>query len=381
MQIGIYDVELLIDGLSPFNTNGVSFVSLDIYEAIMNPVPNCVLRMIIPLKWLENRTITDGTLLTIGIKAPKQNIDERYDFRLFNIEKLKLNQNFVTVEISGVIDFYQGYKAGNDINSYGKSSEMFTKIASLGGLQTDIDPTNDAQLWIAGERNIYLFMSDIAAHGWIDETSAMFWCIDRQKRLLYKNLTTLFRNRQENIYTFTQRPPEQKTDKLYFYNNVEGHILSGTNNLQNEGYGGEDYYFDLTSYATKSVAARKVVAESKMINISKVLSQGVITQIYPMDVGNFHKNYYLALKQNKRILSTYSTYLTITTGNLQSFRLAQICNIEFMDSQTRDNKSTTVSNVCMIDAIHTTITTSNITAVLEVTMQGLNNPSKTQETY
>ena len=104
MQIGIYDVELLIDGLSPFNTNGVSFVSLDIYEAIMNPVPNCILRMIIPLKWLENRTITDGTLLTIGIKAPKQNIDERYDFRLFNIEKLKNKHITFEEKINEMID-------------------------------------------------------------------------------------------------------------------------------------------------------------------------------------------------------------------------------------------------------------------------------------
>ena len=378
---GIYNLDILIDNLSLFKAPDAVFIKGDIYEAIMNPVPTCSLELIIPLSWFDNRTIADGTLITFEFKSEMLNLNERCYFRVFNIEEVQLSQKNATVKLNGVLDFYKGYTPGNDINMYGNSSDVFQKIASIGQLTPNIDPTNDKQLWIAGERNIYQFMSAIASRGWIDETSAMIWCIDRKKNLLYKNLTSLFRNRQDIVYNFVQKSISACKQKEYEYSGVTGSIQAGSNNLKNEGYGGEDYYFDLLSYSLKPVAARKAVAESKFINISKELSQGLSDCQYPFDVGNFHPNHFLARKQNKRILSTYSTYMILQTQHLQSFRLGQIVTFEFMDSQTKANKSTAMSGVNMIDAIHTEITKEYIKSTVEIVSQGMNGTVTTQEVY
>lgn len=378
---GIYNLDILIDELSLFKAPNSTLIQADIYESIMNPIPTCAIEMIIPLKWFDDRTLADGTLITFEIKCKQLNLDERSYFRIFNIEEIKLDQQNAHIVLNGVLDCYIGYTPGNDMNMYGNSSEVFQKFASLGGLTPYIDTTNDAQLWIAGEKNIYQFLSTTASRGWIDETSAMFWCIDRKKNLLYKNLTSLFRNRQDKVYHFVQRSISACENKEYEYSGVSGSIQSGSNNLKNEGYGGEDYYFDLLSYSLKPVAARKVVAESKFININKQLSNGLSDCQYPFDVGNFHPHHFLARKQNKRILSTYSTYMILESQHLQSFRLGQIVTFEFMDSQTRRNESKAMSGVNMIDAIHTIITKEYIKANVEIVSQGMNGIVTTQEVY
>lgn len=378
---GIYDLDILIDDLSLFKAPDTIFIKGDIYEAIMNPVPTCALELIIPLKWFDDRTIADGTLITFEFKSKDLNLDERCYFRIFNIEEVQLNQQNASIKLNGVLDFYNGYMPGNDYNMYGTSAELFQTIANKGKLIPYIDATNDKQLWIAGEKNVYQFMSSTASRGWINDTSAMIWCIDRKKNLLYKNLTTLFRNRQDNVHNFIQKPISACNEKEYEYSGVTGSIQAGSNNLKNEGYGGEDYYFDLLSYGLKPVAARKAVAESKFINISKELSHGLSDCQYPFDVGNFHPNHFLARKQNKRILSTYSTYMILQTQHLQSFRLGQIVTFEFMDSQTRINKSKAMSGVCMIDAIHTEITKEYIKSTVEIVSQGMNGLVTTREVY
>ena len=370
----IYDLNI-------FKAPGVIFGKADIYESIGNPLPVCTMNLIVPIDWMDNRSIVDGTKIKFQVQCKTLDIDESYTFRLFNIKKVDLTQNNVQLEVEGILDFYDGYSHANDFNMYGPSSEIFKKVASQFGLQSDIDSTNDSQLWVAGQKNIFQFFNYLMRYAWIDNTSAMFWCLDRKKILLFKNLTSLFRNRQDKVYSFVQAGIPDQKDKQFTYAKVKGSIQSGVNNLRNDGYGGSDTYFDLASYSWKDVKATKVVAESNLINISKDLSRGLAQEWFAFDVGNFHKNYYLAYKQNKRILSTYSTFITLTTEFLQKFRLGEIVMFEYMDSKNKENKLDCMSGTYMIDAIHTEISLNTINCVCELVMQGLNGKATTQETY
>lgn len=381
VQNGLYDLDIFIDGLNLFQAPRTIFISGDIYESIMNPLPTCKLEVIIPLDWLDSRTISDGTIITYQIKSERLNIDERTQFRVFNINEISLDQQFAKLKIDGVLDTYFGYIAGNHSNIFGNSSDVFKSIATKHTLSSDIDATNDSQLWIAGQKNVFQYLIDVAAHGWIDDTSAMIWCLDRKKTLLYKNLTSLFRNRQHNIYNFIQKPIQVCKDKEYEYGIIKASIQSGSNNLKNDGYGGEEYYFDLNTYTLKSVAAKKTVAESKFINIDKELSQGLMDSQFAFDVGNFHPNYYLALKQNKRILATYSSYIELQCQHLQNFRLGQIVNYQFLDSQSLKDSSVALSGTGIIDAIRTKISKEYITANVEIVSQGMNGSVITREVY
>lgn len=377
----IYDLEIFIDDLNIFDTSAASFVRADIFESISNPIPTCNLEVFLPIDFIDKRSIVDGTLIKFHISSKTLKLDEEYKFRLFNIKELELQHKYMHVILEGVIDFYNGYSGANKYNMYATTSNVFQKIASDYNLTSDIDSTNDAQLWVAGQNTIYQYMNILAQKGWINETSGMFWCFDRQKRLLYKNLTTLFRERQEKIYTFVQTPTPNLQNKEFGYTFAKASLQSGTNNLRNEGYGGTDYYFDLLTYGPKEAFSKKVVAESKIINISKELSQGLDEEFLPFDVGNFNPNYYNAIKQNRRILSTYSSYVTLESQFFQPYRLAQIVNLSLIDAQYQDAQVKALSGTYMIDAIHLDISLKAITSMVEIVMQGLNGKALTREVY
>jgi hypothetical protein len=80
-------------------------------------------------------------------------------------------------------------------------------------------------------------------------------------------------------------------------------------------------------------------------------------------------------------MSTYSTYIRLESQFFQPYRLCQIVNFEYLDAQDPKNKIKSMSGTYMVDAIHTTFTTSNVTATIELVMQGLNGKAKTEEVY
>lgn len=376
-----YDLNIYIDSLNIFEANGVILVAAEITEAISNPVPQCKLCLTVPLDWLDERSIVDGTLIRFEIKNKDLDINENLRFRLFKINKVEIQQKTVKIELSGLLDFYRGYESGNEYNMFAPTSEVFKHIARVNKLTAEIDDTNDEQLWVAGENNTYQFMMKMATHGWIDETSAMFWCMDRHGILLYKDLTRLFAKRSSHIGKFIQQIYTDPSEKVYGYSAADASIQAGYENIVNGGYGGEDHFFNLLDYDLTPVNAKKVVAFSNLINIGKELSHGLAQSFYPLDVGNFHKNYYRAKKQNTRILSTFSTYVNVATTFFMPYRLAQIINFEHIDSQDPNNKVKLTSGLFTICAIKINMTTKDITCFLQLAMQGLNGKAITREVY
>jgi hypothetical protein len=377
-----YDVNIFIDGLNIFEAPGVVLKEARILEGFDILIPSCLLSLVVPLGWINQRSIVDGTQIRIDIISKRLDISESLYFRLFDISKIAIEQAFCTIELGGILDFYPGYRFYNQFNMYGSSSDVFTNVAKQFNLKSEIDTTNDYQLWASGENNLYYHLNDICRHGWVDDVSAMIWGFDRHKILLYKNLTTMFRNRNKQGWSFIQLPDRYDSkEKIYGYSTASVNITSGTENLLYEGYGGDDTYFDFLSYNWKHPSAKKVVAESNLINISKDLSQGLATNWYPFDVGNFHKNYWLARKQNARILATYSTYVVLQSSRLMNYRLGQIVKFILMDSQNQENSVKMASGIYMISSISIHITQNTVTSTVKLAMQGLNGQAITRETY
>ena len=378
----IYDLDIFIDGLNIFEAPGVNLLGARIMESVTNSIPTCALTLMVPVNWINQRSIVDGTKIRFDIKSTFYEISESLYFRLFDITELKINQSLCKVELNGVIDFHPGYRFYPQFNMYGSSADIFKQVANTFKLTNDIDTTDDYQLWIAGSNNLYQHLSNITKFGWTSETSAMLWYFDRHKKLFYKDLTRAFRTRDKNNWAFIQLPRYYNSkEKGYGYSSATLTIPSGTENLLHEGYGGDDKYFDLLSYQWKYPTARKVVAESNLINISKELSHGLATNWYPFDVGNFHKNYWLARKQNTRILATYSTYAVIQCEFLMNYNLGQIVSFALMDSQDKENTIEMATGAFMITDISIHITTQAITSVVKLAMQGLNGQATSRETY
>ena len=378
----IYDVDIFIDELNIFKASGVVFLDARIDEGFITPLPTCTLSVILPLDWINKRSIVDGTIIRFDIKSKALDISESLRFRLYDITRLTLEQDFCTVQLNGVLDFPEAFRFYNQFNMYGSTADVFAQVAKTFTLPNEIDPTNDQQLWVSGENNLVQHLNYVAQFGWIDNTSAMIWALDRHKILLYKNLTGLFRNRNQKCWAFIQSPDKYDAkEKIFGYSQASLNIRAGSENIKHEGYGGDDSYFELLGYTWRKPSARQVVAESNLINISKEVSQGLATNWYPFDVGNFHKNYWLARKQNTRILSTYSTYAVIQCQHLMNYRLGQVVKFVLMDSQDDTRVINMGSGLYMITKIDIHITSNSVTSIVNLAMQGLNGQAITRETY
>ena len=87
-----YDLSIYVDGMNIDDAPGVIFLGGEVREGICDPVPTCLLKLSIPIGWLDKRSIVDGTLIKFEIKNTKQNMYENLEFRLFNINKIEINK-------------------------------------------------------------------------------------------------------------------------------------------------------------------------------------------------------------------------------------------------------------------------------------------------
>lgn len=367
----IYELECYFNSIALSDLHGASLQKAIVYEELGDPIPSCFLDITVPLFWLDSHIISDGALFKIQIFSKQRNLNEFYEFRLLNIRRLEQQRQFIHVEIEAILDVYDIYSHPNEVNMYGRSSEVFKKVAVLLGIQSEIDNTNDEQLWCANGRSIYDFCNYITSYGWANDASAMIWTIDRHKILLYKDIANMFYTKSNKIYKFVQ---SAKTEEgCYCYNNAECEILSGKNNFQNNGYGASDTLnFDLLSYDYKRSEAKTVRASSKFININPDLIKGLNMDWCVFDVGNFHKNYYKAYLQNKRILSTYSTYITLKSDYLEQYRLGQIVNLDYSAAREKTMKINSLSGCYMINSITISFTNSSVSCDIGLMLQGLN---------
>lgn len=382
VQNGRYNLSVSIDDMDIFAT-GCILGKCTLYESIFTHIPTCDMNIVVPSNLMDKRSIVDGSKIRFEVEfcleegKPK----ESYTYRIYSIEKLELKQKYIELNIKGIIDFYEGYTQANKYNRYSSTSQIFKAIAEQNNLVSSIDSTNDEQLWIAGQKNTFHFLQFLSERGWIDETSCMYWTLDRHKILLYKNLTTLLANRSDKLYTFKQNSHTETEKLTYGYSECFSEIPSGKENISSYGYGGNGYCFNLLDYKQEEINAKKATAWSNLFNINKELSKGVNDVFFPFDVGNYHKNYNRAKIQNKRLLATYSTYTTLISQYFQPYRLGQIVNLEYMDSSDPEYKIDCLSGIRIISSIRIDISSAFIRSMVELSMQGLNGRSLVQEVY
>lgn len=375
-----YNLTIYIGKTDISSYAGVTFQSMVIYETMLDSnIPSCTISLVLPAHILDAHEIADAQPIRIILKDKlKDNYQEEYKFRVLNIKKLTSAQQFITVEIEGIFDFYDGFMHPNEYNAYCNTSEIFERIADEFGLECDIDETNDEQLWCSNGRGIFDFFDLLTSYGWIDDTSLMFWCITREGKLLYKNLPELILN-SNNIKTFMQTPTEK--EDIYNYISADAFVLSGQNNINNNGYGCKNNnHFDFNTYTYQKTIADKLKRTSKLININKEFIKGLTNERMPFDLGNFHPNYYKAYLQNKLGFSSYSTYINLNSQFFQNCQLGEVVSVIFENDQNPNMAVGSLTGKAVVYSIQTIVDGLNsITSQVGLVMQGLNSVAKGDE--
>lgn len=365
-----------------FKIPGAQIDSIDIYEDVYKGLPTFSCNLIIPKDYFNTQMFVDGTVFKIVLNSEEMGIEGKYTFRCWNITNITQLDDIVQVSLDGVLDVYPIYEDANKYNDFANTSDIFKKIATdLNVSKFDIDCTLDQQLWVAGRRNVFQFLHHLSKYGYINETSSMFWFFDKEKRLIYKDFSKLLKEKTVNVFKMQKRLIGDRANRIFGYVTESVEMTAGTDNIKNGGYGNDFDVFNLLTYSDEVIHANKVIAESKVINISKELSNGLNYDWFSFDVGNFHEHYYLAYAQNRRIKSTYSTYINLGFQYLQQFRLGEVVEVEYRNNGNSNNKSDTFSMLGFIGSIHTIITPDSVSAEVQVVSQGVNTKSDSVTNY
>lgn len=379
--IGLGD--LLIIG----EEGGVSLVDCTILESLEHPVPTCILTFDADDTFLSDYPIADGTPVDIHVYTDDSEFSEKYKFRVYNL-KLQLMNHYIRYTLTCLLDVYPLFLSGDAFAANTISSEIFKNVATTLKLDYNIDTTQDKQLWVPSDFNLEHWLTNISYYGYINDLSCMIWGLDRTKKLLYKDLSSIIKqNPKEKLPKLVPSSTnDTAASNTYAYNVAQPAFNSGIENLQYRGYGGYDTYFDFSSYSSKKCTSQKVVLSSNMLNINKELSKGLNATQLAMNVGNFHPHYYDAYMQNLRQLSTYSTYMTVLmevwvpTLHLLDPVLLDYSISGMSSSAESDKNIVALSSVYVIDKITTTITAGTFSQGLQLMGQGYNTSNST-ETY
>lgn len=370
-----YEFKILIGNVTVSTGAGASFISAVIDESIEDIYSICNVIFEGNESFISDNAIVDGTPIKIFIKSKELNFSYVYYFRVGKIVTVQSTEKSYRYTITGYTDFYHLFEPPTSFAFYGKSSQVFKNIADAYNLESEIDETSDEQLWVCSEQNIKEWLTFISSRGWRSETSGMFWCLDRHRCLLYKDINTLFG--LPSTYTFAPGTGSATLDsKTMYYVTSTVANKSIEENIKNNGYGGSDFNFNLLEYQLKETKANKVKAYSNIININKDVSNGLKQSFNPFNVGNFHEHYYEAHDQNMRVLSTFSTYYLLTCQFFQPIRLCQMANV-VKNSLSGGNTSKTLNMKSMIHKIQINLIDGNVNMTVGLCTQGFNGTSTT----
>lgn len=376
----LYDVSIVLGNIELLDSGIASKLNCKIVESIDNSVPICKITFLSSEDFLDNFPIVDGVKLTINIKSEGLKINEKYNFRVSNVTTAPVNNNMM-YSLDCIIDFYELFRAPIKYSMNNNSSEVFKFIAEQNNLSGSIYQSNDKQLWAPSETNLGQWLSYIAMHAWSSPQSGFYWFMNRTKNFFFIDIDRLIYEANKNIakFYYGDLSGDDIDNRIIRYKNIAIKMNSGEENLFNSGYNGNCEHFDLSSYTTKITNANKVRAVSEIVNINKELSQGLGKNFLPFDIGNHHKNFFLAEAQNRRVLSTFSTYVALTCELFRPVKLSQVCTIRAMSPSQSNGDINTFNIKYIINKIIININSSTVNMGVELCSQGYNG--KSTESY
>ncbi len=371
----LYDVSIKIGDIEILDNSNASKVECVIEESIYNHMPTCKIIFLSSTEFMDENPIIDGTKIVITVKSEAFNIIEQWNFRVMKLSAIPSGPDML-YSVIGVIDFYEFFRDPIKYSMKNNTSEVFKNIAKINNLSARIHNSQDNQLWVPSQVNLYQWLNYMAQHAWSSQQSAFCWCLDRNKTLFYVDIDRLiYESKNIPIFLYGDTTIEDVDNKIIRYKNLLINAESGNENLFNRGYDGEVYHFDLLSYSMQKQNANKVRAVSEIININKELSTGLKKDLSQFDVGNHHKNFFLAEAQNRRIISTFSTYVDLICEFFMPIKLSQVCTIKGSSHNSTVDSVNSINIKYIISKITTRINSSTVSMNVELCSQGYNGKS------
>ena len=340
MARGKYDVRVSIEG-SGFTSIENQIISLKIIESCDNSCPSMELQFFSDGNVYSNSHLYDGQKIYVTFRNLETGIEldeTRCEFRIFNFS-ITSGLNQAIVNVNAVLDTTDIFESKKE-SFIGTSSQVYSGIAERMGISSDVDPTNDSQVWIRPGIRGGDFLNEVANHAWNSENDFFAWGLRKEKELVLANIRQRMSREVDwffKKYISETRVSREERDVLF--SDFEISSKSGTmNNLF--GYGQDLYSFSIEKGESSKVELGEFKLENrKRLQVNKEIAEYRNNDSMPIDCGNVHENYYRAYYQNLRYKSLYSTQLKCTTIRPRNVRLLDTCNVSIPFSPIKDHVS------------------------------------------
>ncbi len=257
--------------------------------------------------------LTDGLKMQI-LLGPSNSKAIAYNFRLFR-PHTRVAQTGMRMQMDMYFD-NPVYFGGTTTQALtGSSSDAIQTIAFSNGLDFEVDPTQDPQVWLPSNNRWCQFARDIAMAGWKSSNSLMQMVLTEQGLLRYKDIGSYTYGGQIPIF----RIGTLETDGTYFpVQSWKRTSVSGFHNFRGAYHGAQQAQSYLEPNGIQGTHSTVGVTRSGQFldmnsSVKDSLQGGLLYEWSEIDCGNTHPNYLQATYQNARLHRTNAQRISLLT--------------------------------------------------------------------
>lgn len=321
-------------------------------ETIVHRIPTLQLSLFSTERRYET-PISDGSKVRLELDFLRDNHPiQELSFRVFRNQILYRDRGYDQM-LTCYLDL-EDYFGIQTESIEGTSSAVFNTFAQRNNLRSDIDTTNDLQVWIRNNVRGLTFLTRVAQYAYMDDTSYMDWVISRDGVLRFKNLTE--QKTQTGVWNFARFQELDQADPANLVR-FDQFTLEHNTGLSNVlfGYGRDSRYRDFLNCEEKSVQITRNRSDMRVLPLNLDLKKNQRLVQLPHFAGNTHRNYQKALVQNQRLKALFSIRARILLSRPRNFQLLDPVDLSIYSNEAANEKSETYSGTFLISAIETEI--------------------------
>jgi hypothetical protein len=252
--------------------------------------------------------LSDGFKVSARISQGPNDKGELSDFRIFSGDTIRNGSQGHFNTFSLVLDVPQYLGKTAFVGLKGTTSEVMQRIATDCGLVFKGDSTNDKQIWLSGGMTYNQWARHVSKHGYISDTSCMYFAVNEKKELLYKDLTAVLSGKASKRLVSSVASTD--SNDILIQGN-RSHTASGLlNNWINYGYIARKDGITGSETFTKVTVQKRETALAQSADVRDLVTTARIDML-PFNCGNTYENYEKAFYQNFRLRCTYTESMSV----------------------------------------------------------------------
>lgn len=389
-----FSLSAVLDSQYEFPIEKFMFSSLQLSSNVLLHVPQGKLVIGDTTGLLKRSPLGDSQSLKLTIRYPTADgaRDVPMNMRIFRVMENRVQTiDYYTILMTLDAPRFLNENSTSSINDTSKGA--LKKLVEDSGLKFDFNggqnssDTNDKQVWIPRGDKRCVFSRRIIDAAWVNNTSCMQGAMDLNGTFYYKNVTDISVIKKQ-VYVLTPASTQAEAKEILvrivdlkpfsksgLANAVGGYKVTTVEQNPTLGKSSSQVKH------TKVDAAITTDSVAMNSNINNALS-GSNTRFAPINCGNTHSNYDMALHQNSRLLSMFSVGVHVVVDEFApDLHLLDYVRVDTPTITTGKSSydQSTAGLYVVSGKSHMITTTGKLYTKYELLRQGTNNIEATSQ--